>query len=356
MVFINDRSPRATNDDGSPQVEADWLMERTVVGRRASIGSGAVIMCGVDIGEGALVGAGAVVTRDVPGRAIVVGSPARLHAPAKAAQEGTLMPIKFVDLAAQNDEIRARVEPNISAFTTTPRTSAGRRWRHSNIIRRLSRRQACGWRWQRNRRFAAGAAAAGVGPGDEVITTPMTFIATAEAIFQTGALPALVDVDAEPATSACPRRALSRRRPFHSPKGPRAIMPVHLYGSPVAMDPLREVAGHGSMPVKKTPARRMARACRRRLEARRRGRRAGCFSFYPGKNLGAWGEAGAIATNDDGCPRGATSARSRARVPLSPPGVRVQRPARYDSSGRAARQARTPGGLERAAARNRGVL
>src|SRR5580700_6472759 len=60
VVFINDRKPRATNADGSSKSDADWLMERTVVQRRASIGSGAVIMCGVRIGAGALVGAGAV--------------------------------------------------------------------------------------------------------------------------------------------------------------------------------------------------------------------------------------------------------------------------------------------------------
>jgi UDP-2-acetamido-3-amino-2,3-dideoxy-glucuronate N-acetyltransferase len=80
VVFINDRKPRATNGDGSPKAEADWLMEQTLVGRRASIGSGAVIMCGVRIGAGALVGAGAVVTRDVPPCAVVVGNPARVHA------------------------------------------------------------------------------------------------------------------------------------------------------------------------------------------------------------------------------------------------------------------------------------
>lgn len=78
VMFINDRDPRATNEDGSAQTEADWAVVPTRVGRRASIGSGAVIMCGVTIGEGALVGAGAVVTRDVPAGTVVVGNPARV--------------------------------------------------------------------------------------------------------------------------------------------------------------------------------------------------------------------------------------------------------------------------------------
>jgi acetyltransferase-like isoleucine patch superfamily enzyme len=79
VMFINDRYPRATAD-GRPQSEADWTVVPTRVGRRASIGSGAVVMCGVTIGEGALVGAGAVVTKDVPSNAVVVGVPARLSA------------------------------------------------------------------------------------------------------------------------------------------------------------------------------------------------------------------------------------------------------------------------------------
>ena len=81
VMFINDRYPRATAD-GRPQSEADWTVVPTRVGRQASIGSGAVVMCGVTIGEGALVGAGAVVTRDVPAQAVVVGVPARLTASA----------------------------------------------------------------------------------------------------------------------------------------------------------------------------------------------------------------------------------------------------------------------------------
>ncbi len=82
VLFINDRHPRATNRDGSLKAPQNWRMERTRVRRRASIGSGAVIMCGIEIGEGAMVGAGAVVTHDVAPGALVIGSPARIRAAA----------------------------------------------------------------------------------------------------------------------------------------------------------------------------------------------------------------------------------------------------------------------------------
>ena len=78
VMFTNDRTPRATRPDGSPQGPDDWKLVRTVVKRRASIGSGAIILAGVVIGEGAMVGAGAVVTHDVPDGALVVGMPARV--------------------------------------------------------------------------------------------------------------------------------------------------------------------------------------------------------------------------------------------------------------------------------------
>ena len=78
VMFINDRYPRATTGEHL-QTEADWQVVPTRVCRGASIGSGAVILCGVTIGPGALVGAGAVVTRDVPAHSTVAGVPARLH-------------------------------------------------------------------------------------------------------------------------------------------------------------------------------------------------------------------------------------------------------------------------------------
>ena len=77
VMFINDKHPHATNDDGSLQSAPDWECLTTTVARRAAIGSGAVVMGGVRIGEGALIGAGAVVTHDVPPGGLVAGVPAR---------------------------------------------------------------------------------------------------------------------------------------------------------------------------------------------------------------------------------------------------------------------------------------
>jgi dTDP-4-amino-4,6-dideoxygalactose transaminase len=134
--------------------------------------------------------------------------------------------------------------------------------------------------------------AAGVGPGDEVITTPNTFIATAEAISYTGARPVFVDID--PATAnldpARVQRAITNRT--------KAIVPVHLYGRPADLDALVEIGQRRGLPL-------IEDACQAH-GARWRGKRVGGFgmaatwSFYPAKNLGAYGEAGALTTNDDG--------------------------------------------------------
>ena len=77
VMFINDRHPAAVTESGTIKGKDDWICEPTHIGRRVAIGSGAVILCGIEIGEGALIGAGAVVTRSVPAKTVVAGVPAR---------------------------------------------------------------------------------------------------------------------------------------------------------------------------------------------------------------------------------------------------------------------------------------
>lgn len=130
----------------------------------------------------------------------------------------------------------------------------------------------------------------GVGPGDEVITVPNTFIATAEAISFCGAQPVFVDID-EASYNMDP--ALLEAAITDKTK---AIVPVHLYGQPCDMDPILAIAQKWGLYV-------VEDACQAH-GSEYRGKRAGsmgdagCFSFYPGKNLGACGEAGAIVTNN----------------------------------------------------------
>src|SRR6267143_803663 len=132
--------------------------------------------------------------------------------------------------------------------------------------------------------------ACGVGPGDEVITVPSTFMATAEAITYCGAKPIFVDVDERTYTmdpGALANVLTSRTK---------AIVPVHLFGQTADMDPILKFARqHGLVVVEDA-----AQAHGAEYKARRAGSMGeiGCFSFYPGKNLGALGEAGAVVTND----------------------------------------------------------
>jgi len=133
--------------------------------------------------------------------------------------------------------------------------------------------------------------AVGVSPGDEVITTAHTFIATAEPISQCGAKPVFVDID--PSTYNIDPNLVEDAI---SPRT-KAIMPVHLYGQPADMSALREIATRHGLWLIEDAAQAHA--------AEYEGKRCGsigdlaCFSFYPGKNLGAYGDAGAVSGNDE---------------------------------------------------------
>jgi dTDP-4-amino-4,6-dideoxygalactose transaminase len=133
--------------------------------------------------------------------------------------------------------------------------------------------------------------ALGIGPGDEVITVGHTFIATVEPIVSLGAKPVLVDVDPDYFTLD-PARLEAAITP-HT----RAIMPVHLYGQCADMGEIMRIAEKHHLPVIEDAAQAHG-ASFRGHQAGTLGK-AACFSFYPGKNLGAYGDAGAITTNDD---------------------------------------------------------
>ena len=132
--------------------------------------------------------------------------------------------------------------------------------------------------------------ALGIGPGDEVITPTFSFFATAGCVSRVGARPVFVDVD--PVTLNVRAEAIA----YALTPRTRAIMPVHLYGLCADMDAIMEVAHRARVPVIEDAAQAIGALCRGR-QAGVVGH-AGCFSFFPSKNLGAFGDAGLVTTND----------------------------------------------------------
>jgi dTDP-4-amino-4,6-dideoxygalactose transaminase len=151
-----------------------------------------------------------------------------------------------------------------------------------------------------------GLLALGVQADHEVITSPNSFLATAEAITYCGAVPVFVDID--PANGNLDPRLIERAI---TPRT-RVILPVHVYGRPADMDPIREIAARHNLRVLEDAAQAHG--------ARYRGKRAGglahaaAFSFYPTKNLGAYGEGGALTTDDDHIAKFARAARSHGQT------------------------------------------
>ena len=199
--------------------------------------------------------------------------------------------IPFLDLKAQYAAIEHEIDAAIKEVLTSTQFVLG------PVVRDLEQRVAtyCGCK------FGVGVAsgtdalcltltAMGVGPGDEVITTPFTFIATANTISHCGARPVFVDID--PQTYNIDPAAIKGSITEHT----RAILPVHLYGQPADMDPIMELAEEHGLDVIEDAA----QAIGARYQGRRTGSMgdAGCLSFYPTKNLGAYGDGGMVVTND----------------------------------------------------------
>lgn len=294
VSFINDKYPRATTN-GLPQTEEDWECVPTLVKRGASIGTSSTILCGVTIGENAIIGAGSVVTHDVPANAVIAGSPARYHRQVgdiqAAKTEGATRPVPFLDLQAQYRAIKSEIQPAIQRVLNNCSYVLG------TDVAAFEKEFATYQQAASGIAVNSGTSAlhlallaAGIGPGDEVITVPFTFVATTAAIVYTGAKPVFVDVEPR-----CLTMDVDRIEAAISPKT-RCILPVHIHGQAADMDPIMEIARKHSLTV-------IEDSCQAH-GAEYKGRRVGsigdmgCFSFYPGKNLGAYGEGGIVLTSN----------------------------------------------------------
>jgi dTDP-4-amino-4,6-dideoxygalactose transaminase/acetyltransferase-like isoleucine patch superfamily enzyme len=324
-VFTNVINPRAF-------VQRKHAYRATYVGRGASIGANATIVCGTRIGEYAFVAAGATVTRDVQPYALVVGAPARHKgfmcscgeklsgtgsvrcaacgaryvvqgqscAPAAGgdsestqSQEGeTMVAVPLLDLEAQNRALlpayRAAFErvmqsghfimgPEVEALESELRESFG--FKHALTV--SSGTDA----------LLLALMALGIGPGDEVVTSAFSFFATAGCVARVGARPVFVDID--PGTfNLDPSKleaAISART--------KAILPVHLFGQSADMSAIARVAVAHGLPLIEDAAQSLGAS----WSGQQVGRFGafGCFSFFPSKNLGGFGDGGLLTTEDD---------------------------------------------------------
>lgn len=201
------------------------------------------------------------------------------------------MKVPFLDLAAHHAPIRAELDAAVASVADANAFAGG------PFVEKFEREWAAYCGVEHAIGVANGTdslyfilAAMGIGPGDEVITVPMTFMATVEAISRTGAKPVFVDID--PRTYTMDPTKLEASITSRT----RAIIPVHLFGQCADMDAINGIAfRHGGIRVIEDAA----QAHGATYKGHKAGSLAdaGSFSFYPGKNLGAWGEAGAVTTN-----------------------------------------------------------
>jgi dTDP-4-amino-4,6-dideoxygalactose transaminase/carbonic anhydrase/acetyltransferase-like protein (isoleucine patch superfamily) len=320
-VFTNIKTPRS-------HIVRKGQYVRTHVERRATLGANCTIVCGHRIGHHALIGAGAVVTKDVVPYALMVGNPARRtgwvgHAglPLKPVNGDAKLfvcpetgehfrevspmvleplavsagkeepPVPVLDLKAQYrgiaSEVRAAIDRVVASqqFIMGPEVTAF----ENEVAAYTGAAHAIG--------CASGSDALllalmvlDLKPGDEVVTSPYTFFATVAAISRLGLKPVFCDID--PATFNLDTAQLARR----STPRTRVVMPVHLFGQTADMAPILDFCRKRGIWVIEDAA----QALSSRYGSQMAGTLGdlGCYSFFPSKNLGAYGDAGMVVTNN----------------------------------------------------------
>ena len=303
-VFTNDLRPRAASDD--------WSLRPTRVQRGASVGANATIVCGVEIGEYAMVGAGAVVTTSVLPHQLVVGNPARHHAWICACGE-VISRAEEPPAELRCARCQRAAEPALNRDApderiTMAKVSLGTDAEDAVLSVLRSGHLAAGpWVGELERLFArahevphavavnngtaalvAALRAHGVGPGDEVITSPLTFVATLNSILEVGATARFADVTDDLTVDPLALEALISPRT-------KALMPVHLYGLPAAMPEIADIAReHGLAMIEDAAQAHGARVADGYVGSFG----TATFSLYATKNI-TCGEGGVVITGDE---------------------------------------------------------
>jgi dTDP-4-amino-4,6-dideoxygalactose transaminase len=270
----------------------------------------------LEVGENAIVGAGAIVTKSVPANTVVAGNPGKVlrRIESEHAMDEDTAPIPFLDLVTPHRELEVELTEAFRHGLQTAGFVGG------PVVSKFEDAFASFCDTQHSIAVSSGTdalrfaiMACGVQPGDVVVTVPNTFIATSEAISQARAIPEFVDIDEQTYNMSvvmlqrylekqCIRERSGRLVSLRSGRPVTAVVPVHLYGQMADMDGILELAERYGLIVIEDAcqahgAEYFSKKQNRWLRAGSVGK-AAAFSFYPGKNLGACGEGGAVTTND----------------------------------------------------------
>ena len=269
-------------------------LKGAIIEQNAKIGAGVVLLPGIRVGE------------NVPANAVVAGSPAKIIKMISDLRykdtgelvypnSSTIQPeiktknIPLVDLRAQYQTIKSEIDEAIARVIANSSFIMGKEVENFETeLASFFGKAHCVGVSNGTAALEIALRASGIGPGDEVITTPMSFIATTEAIINVGAVPKFCDI--EESTFNLDPVKIEKMITMRT----KAIVPVHLYGQPADMRKISEIASQRNFLVIEDAA----QAHGAEFEGRKVPWQIGSLSFFPGKNLGAFGDAGAVVTDD----------------------------------------------------------
>jgi len=293
-----------------------------VIRKGAVVGAKVILSPGIEIGQRAVIGAGAVVTKGVEEEAVMVGNPAKQirtiselecpfdlmggKRPYEAKASGGATNIPMVDLRRQHQNLKMELRLAMDRVILNTRFVNGKEvGEFEREFARFCRAEHCVGTSSGTDALTLTLSAFGIQAGDEVITSPHTFIATAEAILAVGAKPVFADID-ETSFNLDPRAVEKKITPRT-----KAIVPVHLYGNPASMEEITEMVKDRGILVVGDAAQAHGAEFKGRNVAQWGD--AACFSFFPGKNLGAYGDAGAVVTSNAELAERAAALRNHGR-------------------------------------------